>query len=35
MLCEPVDRDTDVKLDMVNDSTDSTNIVGYPIIYNK
>ena len=35
MLCEPIDGDTDVKLDMVNDSTDSTNIVGYPMVYNK
>lgn len=35
MLSEPINGDSDVKLDMVNDSKDKDNIVGYPIVYNK
>lgn len=35
MLAEPIADDTEVKLDMINDDKDKTDIVGYPIIYNK
>lgn len=35
MLTEPIADDTEVKLDMINDNNDKTDIVGYPIIYNK